>query len=98
MIFLLLSNRPCVCFRAAKICVAEVEEIVEAGQIRPEEVHLPGIFVHRIVKSEKISHFIDKLTTRKLEDVLKADEECPDCKSITNHHVLSYFSPLMVHF
>lgn len=35
---------------AGKICIAEVEEIVEAGQIDPDSVHLPGIFVDRIFK------------------------------------------------
>lgn len=35
--------------QAAKITIAEVEEIVEAGEIAPDDVHLPGIYVHRIV-------------------------------------------------
>lgn len=36
--------------KAAKITIAEVEEIVCLGDIQPDEVHIPGIFVHRIVK------------------------------------------------
>ena len=47
---------------AGKVCIAEVEEIVEAGQIPPDSVHLPGIFVHRIFKGEKFEHEIEKLT------------------------------------
>ena len=39
------------CAKAGKICIAEVEEIVENGEIKPEEIHLPGIYVDRIVKS-----------------------------------------------
>ncbi|KEG07043.1 succinyl-coa:3-ketoacid-coenzyme a transferase-like protein [Trypanosoma grayi] len=33
----------------ARICIAEVEEIVEAGQLKPNEIHVPGIYVDRIV-------------------------------------------------
>jgi hypothetical protein len=47
--------------RAGKICIAEVEELVEPGEIKPEDVHLPGIFVNRIFKSEKVSHTIKML-------------------------------------
>lgn len=36
---------------AGKICVAEVEEIVEAGELDPDHVHLPAVYVHRIVKA-----------------------------------------------
>ncbi|PDT50916.1 MULTISPECIES: CoA transferase subunit A [Sinorhizobium] len=35
-----------------KICVAEVEEIVPVGSLDPDEVHLPGIYVHRIIRGE----------------------------------------------
>ena len=35
------------CAMAAKICIAEVEEIVEAGELDPAEIHLPGIYVRR---------------------------------------------------
>jgi 3-oxoacid CoA-transferase len=35
---------------AGKICIAEVEEIVEAGQLDPEHIHLPGVYVDRLVK------------------------------------------------
>ena len=34
---------------AAKVCVVEVEEIVEIGEIEPDQVHLPGIYVQRLV-------------------------------------------------
>ena len=32
-----------------KVCVVEVEELVEVGEIAPDDIHLPGIYVHRIV-------------------------------------------------
>ncbi len=35
-----------------KVCVAEVEEIVETGSLDPDSIHLPGIYVHRIVQGE----------------------------------------------
>ncbi len=35
-----------------KICVMEVEEIVQPGELDPDHIHLPGIFVHRIIKGE----------------------------------------------
>ena len=34
---------------AGKLCIVEVEEVVETGTMVPDEVHLPGIYVHRIV-------------------------------------------------
>ncbi|PRP72985.1 hypothetical protein PROFUN_14648, partial [Planoprotostelium fungivorum] len=37
---------------AARVTIAEVEEIVEEGQLHPDEIHLPGIYVHRLVKGD----------------------------------------------
>lgn len=39
---------------AAKLVVAEVEEIVEVGEIDPDHVHLPSVFVHRVYKPEVV--------------------------------------------
>lgn len=50
-------------YRAARICIAEVEELVEPGQIKPEDVHLPGIFVDRILMGEAYSRRVWKLAT-----------------------------------
>lgn len=33
-----------------KVCIVEVEEIVEPGQLDPDKIHLPGVYVHRIVQ------------------------------------------------
>ena len=38
--------------RAGRVTIVEVERVVEAGALRPEDVHLPGIFVHRVVLGE----------------------------------------------
>lgn len=50
---------------AAKVTIAEVEELVEPGQIDPDHVVTPGIYVHRIVKGEKYEKRIERRTVRK---------------------------------
>jgi 3-oxoacid CoA-transferase subunit A len=52
------------CAMAGKVCVAEVEEIVETGSIDPDHVHLPGIYVHRIVLNATPEKRIEQRTTR----------------------------------
>ena len=49
---------------AGKICVVEVERIVATGEFEPDEVHLPGIYVHRIVLNATPEKRIEKRTTR----------------------------------
>jgi len=53
------------CAMAGKITVAEVEELVEPGAIDPEQVHLPGIFVQRVVQVGTNGKRIERVTTRK---------------------------------
>jgi 3-oxoacid CoA-transferase subunit A len=47
-----------------KITVAEVEIIVEVGELDPDEVHTPGIFVHRLIHNPVAEKRIEKITTR----------------------------------
>ena len=47
---------------AGKICTVEVEEIVELGEIAPDDIHLPGIYVHRIVHNPSPEKRIEKRT------------------------------------
>lgn len=47
---------------AGKVCIVEVEEIVETGDMVPDEVHLPGIYVHRIVHNPHPEKRIEKRT------------------------------------
>ncbi|KZC09186.1 PREDICTED: succinyl-CoA:3-ketoacid coenzyme A transferase 1, mitochondrial [Dufourea novaeangliae] len=54
---------PVMC-KAAKVAVAEVEEIVEIGELDPEHVHLPGIYVDRIVQGPSYEKRIEKCYTR----------------------------------
>ncbi len=49
---------------AAKITVAEVEEIVETGEIGPDEIHTPGIFVQRVFKARNLQKNIEQRTVR----------------------------------
>ncbi len=50
-----------------KVCVAEVEEIVPRGSIDPDHIHLPGIYVHRLIQGEHEKR-IEQRTVRKRED------------------------------
>ena len=48
---------------AGKICIAEVEEIVPTGSLDPDQIHVPDVFVKRIVKSENLQKKIEFRTT-----------------------------------
>lgn len=54
---------PCMC-GAAKITVAEVEELVPAGELDPNQIHIPGIFVQRIFQGDKYEKRIEQRTVR----------------------------------
>lgn len=47
---------------AGKVCIVEVEEVVEVGEIAPDDIHLPGIYVHRIVHNPNPEKRIEKRT------------------------------------
>ena len=47
---------------AGKICIVEVERIVEVGELAPDDIHLPGIYVHRIVLNANPEKRIEKRT------------------------------------
>ena len=49
---------------AAKITVAEVEELVPVGELDPNQIHIPGIFVQRIFKGERYEKRIEQRTVR----------------------------------
>jgi 3-oxoacid CoA-transferase subunit A len=49
---------------AGKLCVVEVEKIVEVGELAPDDIHLPGIYVHRIVHNPTPEKRIEKRTIR----------------------------------
>jgi 3-oxoacid CoA-transferase subunit A len=50
---------------AGKITIAEVEELVEPGELDPDAIHTPGIYVHRIFKGSQFEKRIEQRTVRK---------------------------------
>lgn len=49
---------------AGKVCIAEVEELVEPGELDPNFIHTPGIYVHRIFKGARYEKRIEQRTVR----------------------------------
>ena len=52
------------CAMAGKVTIVEVEEIVENGQLDPDSIHTPGVFVHRIVLNKTPEKRIEQRTVR----------------------------------
>ena len=52
------------CATAGKVTIAEVEELVEVGELDPDLIHTPGIYVDRVVQGEHYEKWIEKLTVR----------------------------------
>jgi 3-oxoacid CoA-transferase subunit A len=50
--------------KAGNITIAEVEELLQPGEIDPDEVHVSGVYVHRIFKGENYEKRIERKTTR----------------------------------
>ena len=50
---------------AGKVTIAEVEELVEVGNLDPDHIHTPGIFVQRVIVGEKFEKRIERRTVRK---------------------------------
>ena len=53
-----------VCAMAGKISIAEVEEIVEIGELAPDSIHLPGIYINRIVLNTAPEKRIEQMTLK----------------------------------
>ncbi|MCY1542063.1 putative succinyl-CoA:3-ketoacid coenzyme A transferase subunit A [compost metagenome] len=53
---------------AGKITIAEVEELVDAGELDPDHIHTPGVYVHRLFKGEKYEKRIEQRTVRSRKD------------------------------
>lgn len=52
------------CAMAGKITVAEVEQVVEIGELDPDDIHLPGIYVNRIIVNASPDKRIEQLTLK----------------------------------
>ena len=53
---------------AAKITIAEVEELVEVGELDPDQIHTPGIYVQRVIVGERFDKPIEQRTVRSREE------------------------------
>jgi 3-oxoacid CoA-transferase len=62
------------CAKAARLTIAEVEELVEPGELDPDEIHLPGVYVHRLVKGERYEKPIEVATVAGSTDGFKSNE------------------------
>ena len=60
---------------AAKVCVAEVEEIVAAGALDADAIHTPGVYVDRVVQGRHYEKRIEKLVTRRRPTATAAESE-----------------------
>ena len=49
---------------AGKVTIVEVENLVETGTLDPDQIHLPGIYVHRIFHNKNVVKHVEKRTTR----------------------------------
>ena len=52
--------------KCGRTCIVEVEEIVPTGSLDPDAIHLPGIYVHRLIQGAHEKR-IEQRTTRKKE-------------------------------
>lgn len=58
---------------AGKITIAEVEELVEVGELDPDEIHTPSVYVQRVLVGDSYEKRIERRTTRKKEDAQYAN-------------------------
>ena len=61
------------CAMAGKITIAEVEELVEPGELDPDEIHLPGVYVHRVVLLSP-----EQITVKRIEKRTTSPEPRPE--------------------
>ncbi len=54
---------PMIC-AAAKVCIVEAEHLVEVGEIEPDQIHVPSIYVKRIVQAQGLQKWIERRTVR----------------------------------
>jgi 3-oxoacid CoA-transferase subunit A len=50
---------------AGKVTIAEVEQLVPAGELDPDSIHTPGIYVHKIFQGKNYEKRIEQKTVRK---------------------------------
>lgn len=65
------------CATAGRFCIAEVEEIVPMGAIKPEDVHLPGVYVKAVVQAADVEKKIERRTIAKSPDAEEKVDASP---------------------
>ena len=63
--------------KAGKVCIAEVEEIVEIGELDADEIHVPSIYVQRVLLGKQYEKRIERLTVTEPEKEGKSGESSP---------------------
>lgn len=71
--------------KAARVTIAEVEEIVDVGVLKPDEVHIPAIYVDRIIKGHNYEKRIEKVTTR--QNMTPKDESTKSKAQVTRERI-----------
>lgn len=64
--------------RASKNTIVEVEELVEPGEIQPHEVHVPSVYVKRVIVGKKFEKRIERLTLQRDQSAEKAEKSKAD--------------------
>jgi acyl CoA:acetate/3-ketoacid CoA transferase len=68
--------------KAGKITIAEVEEIVEVGELDPNHIHVPGVYVQRVVKGEAYEKRIEVIIEIKPINFVKIVKKILECAEV----------------
>lgn len=66
--------------KAAKVTIAEVEEIVEVGELDPDHIHVPSIYVQKVIQGPRYEKRIERVTLAQVKDAAGAKELSPAAK------------------
>lgn len=76
--------------KAADISVVEVEEIVDVGTFAPEDIHIPNIYVNRVIKGPRFEKRIERLTTRDSKPAPESKVDDPSRTRIIKRAALEF--------
>lgn len=75
--------------QAAKVTIVEAETIVEPGEIHPDDIHLPGVYVDRVIQGKNYSGKIEVLKYRKEQDEGSSSKDGKDAKKDPRYLIAS---------
>jgi 3-oxoacid CoA-transferase subunit A len=55
---------PMMCMAAAKVTIVEAERLVPVGALEPDQVHVPGVYVQRVIQSTNLQKWVERRTVR----------------------------------